>query len=414
MSDNGDDERGNDAVTGDGPLAGMQIVEFASFVAGPSAGLALGQLGADVIRIDPLGGSADINRWPISQRTGASMYWNSLNRGKRSVTIDVRDPRGQELILALATAAGEDRGIVVDNNVGRPWFSYDSLVARRPDMIAVHIEGHADGRAAVDYTVNTEYGVAELTGPIGSPDPVNAVLPAWDLIAGMTATTGLLAAVHKRTRTGTGSYLQLALADVTLAGIANLGWLSEAAERGDRPRHGNYVYGSFGVDFPTADGHRVMVMALTTRHWRALGTATGMTEVFAALQKSLGVDFAVEEHRYLHREAIAGVLRPWFGARGIDEVSAALTDAGALWSRYRTLAGVVEQMRADRLSPVLTELDQPGIGPVVSAHSPLRIDAAYSGTAPAPKLGQDTDRVLAEVLGLEAAELGVLHDAGVL
>ncbi|WP_018178827.1 CoA transferase [Jongsikchunia kroppenstedtii] len=401
-------------ASSDKPLVGLRIVEFASFVAGPSGGMTLGQLGADVIRIDPLGGAADYNRWPVSQQTGKSLYWNSLNRGKRSVAINVRDPRGQELVLGLATAPGPDTGLVIDNNPNRPWFGYEAFAARRPDMIQVHIEGHADGRAAVDYTVNTEYGVAELTGPMDSATPVNAVLPAWDLIAGMTATTGLLAALHKRSRTGVGSYLQLALADVTLAGVANLGWLSEVAERGDRPRHGNYMYGSFGVDFTTSDGERVMVVALTPRQWAALGTATGNTEVFAALEKSLDADFRDEAERYRHREVIAAVLRPWFNAHGIDEVRAGLTEAGALWSQYRTLAGVVDQLRSGATLPVLADLEQPGIGQVVSAHSPLRIDAEYSGTVPAPELGAHTDEILGSILGLTDSELGELHDAGVI
>ncbi|MFG2442726.1 CoA transferase [Nocardia fluminea] len=395
------------------PLAGLRVVEFASFVAGPSAGMTLAQLGAQVIRIDPLGGGPDYRRWPVSKHNGESLYWNSLNRGKRSVAVDVRSEEGRELVLALATAPGADAGIVVDNAVGRPWFSYEALAARRSDVIKVHIGGRAGGGPAVDYTVNTEVGVTDLTGPADSRTPVNHVLPAWDLVAGMTATTALLSALHRRERSGEGAHLQIALADVALAGVANLGWLSEVRERGDRPRHGNYMYGSFGADFVTADGGRVMVVALTPRQWHALCIATGTAKVIASLEETLEVDFADEAHRYVHRETIAAVMRPWFTGLSVDDAGEALTEAGVLWSRYRQMSDVVADFEAGSGSDVLTELDQPGIGPVISARSPIREDSDYGPVDPASALGADTDAVFAEVLGLSDSELHRLRSTGV-
>ncbi|NEW26649.1 CoA transferase [Nocardia cyriacigeorgica] len=396
------------------PLSGLRVVEFASFVAGPLAGMTLAQLGAQVIRVDPLRGGPDYRRWPVAAGSGASLYWNSLNRGKQSVAVDVRSEQGRELVLALATAPGADAGVVIDNAVGRPWFSYEALAARRADVIKVHIGGQAGGGPAVDYTVNTEVGVTDLTGPADSRTPVNHVLPAWDLIAGMTATTAVLSALHHRERTGQGAHLQIALADVALAGVANLGWLSEVRERGDRPRHGNYMYGSFGADFVTADDERVMVVALTPRQWQALCTATETAEVIGALEQTIGVDFADEAHRYTHRETIAAVMRPWFADRTIDTAGKALTEAGVLWSRYRRMSDVVADFEARAASRVLTELDQPGIGPVISAHSPIREGTQYGPVAAASALGADTEQVLAEVLGLGDSELTRLRDGGII
>jgi 2-methylfumaryl-CoA isomerase len=278
----------------------------------------------------------------------------------------------------------------------------------------MHIGGQPDGGPAVDYTVNTEVGVTDLTGPGDTRTPVNHVLPAWDYIAGMTAATGLLASVRHRDRTGEGANLELALADVAFAGVANLGWLSEVRERGDRDRHGNYVYGTFGVDFETADGGRVMVVALTPRQWAGLARATATEAMLAAFEAAAGADFSREDDRYLHREVIAAVLRPWFGSHSTDEVGAALTEAGVLWSRYRTMADVVSDFEAGRTSAVLADVEQPGIGPVISARSPIRQRGEYGPTATAPGLGADTDEVLARVLGLADAELARLRDAGVL
>ena len=113
-----------------GPLSALRVVEVASFVAGPLACLSLAQLGAEVIRIDPIGGAADQYRWPIAS-TGRSLYWAGLNKEKRSVELNLRSPEGRELAVALATAPGPDGGIVVTNAVGCEGVVTDPLAADR-------------------------------------------------------------------------------------------------------------------------------------------------------------------------------------------------------------------------------------------------------------------------------------------
>jgi 2-methylfumaryl-CoA isomerase len=396
------------------PLAGLRVLECSSFVAGPSGCLALGMLGADVVKVDPIGGPADISRWPLSARTGQSLFWSSLNRGKRSVAVDLRSAEGRELVVAIATQPGPEGGLVVDNNVGRPWLTYQALAAQRADLIQVHIQGYNDGRPAVDYTVNAEVGVPGMTGPVASADPVNHVVPAWDLLTGMTAVTGLLAALRRRDATGEGSYIALALADVALAGVASMGWLAEAMEQGDRPRHGNHLYGAFGCDFATSDSHRVMVVALTARQWHNLVDGTGTRRVFSALEDAAEVDLSLETDRFRMRETIAAVMRPWFAARSVDQVTQELDAAHVLWSRYRTMSETVRRLAADPETSVVTEILQPGIGNVTSARSPIRLGGQWTDPLPAPRFGQDTDEVLSEVLGLSEKEISGLHERGVI
>jgi 2-methylfumaryl-CoA isomerase len=400
------------------PLEGLQVVECASFVAGPTGGMTLAQLGAGVIRVDPIGGNTDHRRWPVvGNGTGPadaeSYYWASLNKGKRSVTVDMRSDEGRELVTALITAPGTDRGVLVDNVVGRRWMANDVLVARRPDLIHVRVQGYPDGRPAVDYTVNAEVGIPQITGSEEGGAPVNHVLPAWDLVTGLSVSTGVLAALYDRARSGRGAYVELALADVALAGVANLGWLSEAAERGrERPRHGNHVYGSFGVDFACSDGARVMVVALTEGQWAALRKVTGTEEVFAALEQALDADLTKESERYRLRETIAAVLKPWFAARDLKTVSDELDAARVLWGRYQGMTEVVAAHREGR-HPVLADLTLPDGTASITARSPLRWGGEHGPAGEAPVLGRDTDEVLAEVLGLGAAEIGGLHDRGV-
>lgn len=127
-----------------GPLSGVRIVEVSSFVAAPLCGLTLSQLGAEVIRIDPIGGASDYKRWPVTD-TGESIYWTGLNKGKRSLSVDMRAERGQELIRQLVTAPGPGGGILVTNAGGRTWMSHDSLAQLRSDVITLEVLGRRDG-----------------------------------------------------------------------------------------------------------------------------------------------------------------------------------------------------------------------------------------------------------------------------
>ncbi len=395
------------------PLAGLQVFECASFVAGPSGGMTLAQLGADVIRIDPIGGASDYERWPVAP-SGTSFYWTSLNKGKRSVAVNLRAPEGRELVVALVTAPGPDRGILVDNVVGRPWMSHEALSARRPDLIHVRVQGYADGRPAVDYTVNAEVGIPFITGPGDDAAPVNHVVPAWDLVTGLSVSTAVLGAVIDRARGGNGVFVEIALADVALACVTNLGWLSEVDSRGqNRPRHGNYVYGSFGVDFACSDAERVMIVALTEGQWDALRRVTGTVDVFQALEKALSADLDREADRYRLRETIAAILRPWFLARTFAEVRQELDAARVLWGHYQQMSEVVAQHHSGAY-PVLAAVELPDHTPAITARTPMRWNGGYGEPGVAPVLGRETAEVLAEVLGLTDAEIGRLEQSNII
>ena len=206
------------------PLDGLTVLEVSSFIAAPLGGLTLAQLGADVIRIDPVGGGPDLGRWPLAP-SGTSLYWTALNKGKRSVTLNFRAAEGRRLLGDLVAASGPGGGVVL-TNAGHDWLAYSSLSRIRPDLIHLRIQGHRDGRTAVDYTVNAETGFPLITGPEGVAGPVNHVLPAWDVACGLYAAVGLLAAERRRQRTGAGSAITLALADVAMAVAGHLGLLA--------------------------------------------------------------------------------------------------------------------------------------------------------------------------------------------
>ena len=405
------DASGSHAPGGPAPLAGMRVIELSSFVASPLGGMTLAQLGADVIRVDQLGGGPDRGRWPLAP-SGESLYWAGLNKGKRSVTADLRSPEGRRLVAALIASSGPEGGIVLTNAPPRDGLTYAELHAARPDLIHARLVGHPDGRNAVDYTVNASVGFPSVTGPEGHRGPVNHVLPAWDIACGLYLAVGLLAAERHRLRTGLGQRIQVALHDVALATAGNLGFLAEA-QLGPAPRRrtGNDLYGDFGRDFGTADGHRVMVAILTPRHWTDLVTATGLGEVAAALERALGADFLRAADRYTCREALAGALAPWFGRRTCAEIERDLRGTSVLWSRYRDFAELARDDGALlRGSPIMGDLDQPGIGLHLAPGPPLVFDESRIPPRPAPAFGGDTGEVLREFLSLSsAAELDDLR-----
>ena len=394
----------------DGVLAGLRVIEISSFVAAPLGGMTLAQLGADMIRVDPVGGAADQARWPRTS-DGASLYWAGLNKGKRSVTIDFRSPRGRELIAALVTAPGPDRGILLTTAVGRRFLEHGTLRRHRPDLIQVVVSGYRDGSPAVDYTVNAALGFPWLTGPEELAAPVNHVLPAWDMACGLHAAIAILAAERRRRIHGTGGLVNIALYDVALAMVGNLGLLAEAqVNHVQRERIGNYLYGGFGRDFRTRDQHTVMVVALTARHWNDLMKVTKLAGTVDQLAGILGADFSTDDHRFRYREVVAGLLRPWFESRDADEIERQLTGTSVLFSRYRSVADLVGDGREELIAhPMMAEVDQPGIGRFLAPGSPLEFADSSARTArTAPVLGEHTAEVLSEILGLSGPELGEL------
>ena len=396
-------------------LEGMRVIEGSAFVAAPLGGMTLAQMGADVIRFDPIGGGLDRARWPVTSE-GRSLFWAGLNKGKRSMQVDLRSPEGRELIAALVTAPGPDAGLFLTNFPARGWLDYGTLGEARPDLIMVNITGNYDGSSAVDYTVNPATGFPWATGPRNLSVPFNHLLPAWDAITGTLAAAGVLAAERHRRMTGEGQLVKVALSDVAFAMVGNLGKIAEAQiNRHERPKDGNYLYGAFGRDFMTKDDRRIMVVALTLRQWQGLVAATGLAETFAAIERMLGLDFTREGDRFTAREVLGSVLKPWTISRTLDEIATVFDANGVCWGPYQTFMELVAQdPRCSTANPMFEEVEQPGIGSYLMPGSPLSFGAVQRGPVRrAPTLGEHTDEVLADVLGLSGAEIGRLHDGGV-
>jgi 2-methylfumaryl-CoA isomerase len=394
-------------------LSGIRIVEGSAFIAAPSGGMTLAQLGADVIRFDQIGGGIDYRRWPVTDK-GKSLYWHSLNKGKRSFAVDFRKPEGKELVTRLICADGEDAGIFLTNFPAKGWLSDTVLRARRQDLIYLNLTGDRRGGSALDYTVNSKVGLPFLSGD--GESPVNNPFPAWDVIAGQHIALGLLAAERHRRINGQGQFIRLALADVALATMGHLGYLAEAeVNKEARKPFGNHVFGSFGHDFTCKDGKRVMIVGVSSNQWKAILRVTDTQAQVTELEASLDLNFSNEGDRFKAREKLKELFQPWFGQRDSSTVHEALDQASVCWGPYQTIQQLVQTDSDCSVdNPLFEKVEQPGIGEYLMPSNPLNFEGLGNiPVTPAPILGQHTDEILELTLGLSGSEIGKLHDSGV-
>ncbi len=394
-------------------LSGMRVVEGSAFIAAPSGGMTLAQLGADVIRFDQIGGGIDYQRWPITKQ-GKSLYWHGLNKGKRSIAVDFRKPEGQQLLSRLITAPGEDGGIFVTNFPARGWLAEEKLRALRGDLIYLNLTGDRHGGSALDYTVNSKIGLPFLSGD--GREPCNNPFPAWDVIAGQHIALGLLTAERHRRIHGEGQFVRLALADVALATMGHLGYLAEAEINGEsRQAVGNHIFGSFGHDFLCKDAGRVMIVGVSPNQWKAIVKVTETESQVQQLAASLGLNFDKEGDRFQARDQLKNLLEPWFLQHDTVAVHQALDNASVCWGPYQTIQQLVETDRdCSEDNPLFEKIEQPGIGEYLMPSNPLNFDALeHCPVTRAPLLGQHTDEILTDILGLSESEIGRLHDQAV-
>ncbi|MDE2488191.1 MAG: CoA transferase [Alphaproteobacteria bacterium] len=397
-------------------LKGLRVVEGSAFVAAPTCGLYLAQFGAEVIRFDNIGGGPDFRRWPLAEN-GASLYWEGLNKAKKSVALDLTRPQGREIAQALATAPGDEAGLFVTNFPVDGFLSYETLARRRPDLVCVRVMGWADGSQGMDYTINAALGLPLMTGPADDPRPVNHVLAAWDLLTGAYCAFSLVSALLARQREGRGREIRCPLSDIAAASMANMGFMAETMLSGhQRPRMGNDVYGAFGRDFLTRDGEKLMILAITPKQWSKALDALGVAGEVAAVEADLGLSFATDEGlRFTHRARLYPIFERAFAGRTAAELTPAFDAGGVTWGAYQPMEAALSDRRLYKDNPVFQPIAHPSglTYPAPGAMGTIPQDERHPA-APAPRLGQHTDEVLSEVLGLDSGEIARLHDQGVI
>jgi crotonobetainyl-CoA:carnitine CoA-transferase CaiB-like acyl-CoA transferase len=403
-----------------GVLAGLRVLDLSRVVAGPLAGQTLADLGADVVKIERVGGGDDLRTlgppWVVSPETGheESTYFQTVNRGKRSVTLDFATPDGAAILRRLVETAD----VFIENfrtgTLARYGLGYDDLAAINPRLVYCSITGFGQtgpysDRSGYDYLVQAMGGQMAVTGlPEGAvgAGPMRVGVPIADITAGNNAVIAILAALLHRTQTGRGQHLDIALFDSQVALLLNnLGaWLNA---RAPLPRTGN--------DHPTAvpngvfrvsDGH-ILIATFNDREFARLAEVLGHPE-WAADPR-----YARSRDRLANRRALT------------EDMTAALAgDTRAAWiarlNAAKVSCGPINDMADIEADPQLAErgmivtLNHPVMGPVRVVGSPLRFSETPVVLDIAPPLsGEHTDAVLAERLGLGPEAIADLRARGI-
>ncbi|MDL2353202.1 MAG: CoA transferase [Pseudomonadota bacterium] len=396
-------------------LTGLKVIEVSSFVASPTAGLYLAQLGAEVIRVDHTAGGLDYDR-ALLTREGRSLAWENLNRAKKSVALDLQSKEGRALLIELVRKTG----VLITNLPVDSFLSHAAIAAECPELVSVRIMGWHDGRQAMDFTVNAASGYPLMTGPAdwdqASAPPINQVLPAWDFITGAYCAFALLAGLRHRDATGEGIEMRVPLGDVAIGTAANSGAMAEMLYRGgDRERLGNAIWGALGRDFTSRDGKRFMVAALTAKQWNALILALGVADQIAALETSSGLSFATSDaNRFDQRNQIFALLQGAAGQLDYADLAQRLTAAGATFEHYRTMFEMANDPQLVADNPLFGPSPANPSGFVYPAtRSFVNVpEMAVGDPQPAPYLGEHSEQVLADVLGLAPEEISTMIESG--
>ncbi|HCK83047.1 MAG TPA: CoA transferase [Hyphomonadaceae bacterium] len=396
-------------------LTGIRVLDLSRVLAGPWATQILGDLGAEVIKVEKPGKGDDTRAWgpPFlpsdSGAHGDAAYFLCANRNKRSVTIDFAKPEGAELVRRLAPHCQ----ILVENfktgGLKKYGLDYESIAKINPAIVYCSITGFGQTgpyskRPGYDYMIQATGGLMSLTGePDG--EPMKSAVAVADLFTGMYAVTGVLAALRHAERTGQGQHIDVSLLDCQVAMLANLG--ASYLLSGEKPRRLGNQHASIAPYqvLATADGHIVLT----------IGNDGQFRDFCAAAGLALADDprFASNEARVTHREALTQALAPATRTRTTSEWIEALEKAEVPCGPINTLEQVYANPQVLARGAVETARRADG-REVRLAANPLRMSGTPPAThLPPPLLGQDTEATLSELLGATPAELSGWRERGI-
>ncbi len=397
-------------------LAGIRVLDLSRVLAGPWATQILGDLGAEVIKIEKPGAGDDTRSWGPPFLTNAdgsqgdAAYYLAANRNKRSVTIDFSKPEGASLVRRLIPHCQ----ILIENfktgSLAKYGLDYPSISPLNPALVYCSITGFGQTgpyakRPGYDYMIQAMGGLMSLTGePAG--EPMKSAVAVADLMTGMYAATGMLAALRHAERTGEGQQLDISLLDSQIAMLANLGMSYLAS--GEKPQRIGNAHASIAPYqvFPTADGHIVI----------AVGNDGQFGDLCRALDVTLSEDirFSHNPARVRHRPELSAALAGVLFLRPTSHWIAALEAAEVPCGPINTLDQVFADPHVIARGAVETMTRADG-GQVRLTASPMRMSATPPNprTAP-PLLGQDTDSVLREYLNADEHTLAQWRASGVI
>ncbi|HUG52026.1 MAG TPA: CaiB/BaiF CoA-transferase family protein [Vicinamibacteria bacterium] len=390
------------------PLEGIKVIDLTRILAGPHCTQAMADAGADVIKVEEPGKGDDTRGWAPFVG-GESAYFLAVNRGKRGITLNLKDPRGREVLWRLLATAD----VLIENfrpgTLDRLGFSYEDVHRRHPRLVYASVSGYGPdgplgGRPGYDAIIQGESGLMSITGAPDGP-PFRAGASIADVVAGMTAFQGIVLALLRRARTGEGGRVDVSLLESllsTFAYHASTYLLTGAVPRRLGNRHPSLTpYEAFEA----ADG-LVMVGVGSESLWRAFCRALGEPELAEDPR------FRTNALRVSNYDALRGHLAARLATRRAAQWLAAWEAAGIPCGRVRTVAEALDMPQVAARG-LLVEVDHPVVGPGRYVGNPIHLDGTTRASSrPPPALGQHTGAVLEE-LGLGPSEIAALRQEGV-
>jgi formyl-CoA transferase len=398
------------------PLDGIRILDMTRALAGPYCTMMLGDLGADVIKVERPGRGDDSRGWgppfvgePYGPYPGESAYFIATNRNKRSITVNLKHAAGQELVRQLAARSD----VLVENfrtgTLDGFGLGYDDLRAVNPGLVYCSISGYgrtgpAAGRPGYDFIIQAEGGLMGITGPEEGP-PIRMGVPIIDITTGMFAATAILAALRAGDITGEGQLVDLSLLETGVALLANVG--SNYLVGGEPPRRLGNAHPNIAPyeAFRARDGW-IALAAANRRQWTQLCDVIGRPELVDDPR------FATNEDRVAHRPEMVAELEAVFGARDAADWLADLRAAGLPCGPINEVPDVFDHPQAEARRLVV-EAEHPTAGPVRMTGFPYTFSQTPADVRlPPPRLGEHNHPVLTDLLGYSAEEVADLAAQG--
>lgn len=395
-----------------GVLSCYRVLEIGQFGAAPVGAMLLGDMGADVIKVEPPG-RGDPYRQNLPVRDGWSYYFVALNRNKRGIAVDIRHPEGRELVLALAGRSDVLLENMRPGALDRMGLGHAQVRARHPRLIYCSITGFGHtgplGRdGGYDQIIQGYAGMMALTAHPGQ-DPVKLAPAVPDVVGAYAAAAAVLGALLHRERTGEGQWIDLSLLDASLFSMTLI-YLPQLLGEGRSPRPwgaGHPVLVPLGA-YPTADGHYINTGAVTEPMWKDFCQAIGRPELADDPR------FRTKPDRVEHREELEAILRPIFRSRSRDEWVEHLVAHGVPAGPILDLKEAFEHPQA-RAREMLIPMPDSVWGEAWGVGHPFKYDRTPNSIRlPTPRLGEHTASILQEELGLSPAEVRRLREAGVI
>lgn len=394
------------------PLEGIRVLDLTRVLAGPWATMSLGDLGAEVWKIENINGGDDTRAWSVPSYKGVSTYYLCANRGKHSIALDLKAPEGRRIVLDLAAKAD----IVVENfragTAQRLGIGYEQIKAINPGVVYCSISGYGQvgperERPGYDFIMQAESGLMSITGQEDGP-PTRLGVAFTDVVAGMIATQSILAALYQKRDTGRGQHIDVALLDATLNMLINVGtgYLNAGVEP---VRYGNAhpTVVPYQV-FDTTDG----VFALAVGNDRMF--IDFCEQVIDRPEFAHDPRFVTSHQRALYRDELVPELVAIIREKPCQHWIEACGKAGVSAGRVKTVSEALQSPSVLEREVIQT-LHHPELGPIAMIRPAHGIAAQQFQQAKAPPmLGEDTRLILGDVLGLDALEIERLQSSGVI